>query len=415
MACIFVTFWRCLWFQTFWLWLVVFVLPSNAFSEASCDRLLAQAREHLSEPEPLVLIADRVLKKVNLELQKLNKDYSRYAALYRNPQTQSLPKMISLYQNVRAHLDQLAQTEQLFAEGGMSEQDRDEMVAILRAELEEDSNRLKELFSKRADTGPDSILLEINTVGSNKIAASHFKNMSSLVEMYQKFSASNAWKITELDSERVAGGLRSVTLQISGEGVGRAFSNEAGIHRFEFRETSGGGGKVYTSKVSVNVLPDIPASNRKYPDSEFTFDTTTSRGPGGQNVNKVETAVRVTHLESGLSVLSQAHKSQSKNKEVALQILRARLQARDEKLRHEEQREIRQAQNNGAHSPVGRVRTYDLDRQEVIDHRNGSRYSAQSVLEIGDLRPVINSLLDMQLKKILEDFERDLEGGFLIP
>lgn len=213
-----------------------------------------------------------------------------------------------------------------------------------------------------------------------------------LCRMYLRFSEKNRWK-TELVSQNPseAGGYREIILKISGKDAYRSLRFESGVHRVQRIPTTESQGRIHTSTASVAVLPIAEKKELEISPSDLKVDTYRSSGHGGQSVNKTDSAVRITHAPSGLVVTCQDEKSQFKNKEKALEVLRSRL------LRHQ-QEEQEEATSSRRQKLIGRafrnekIRTYNFPQDRLTDHRvNLSLGNLASILS-GDLSPLLSRL-----------------------
>ena len=214
-----------------------------------------------------------------------------------------------------------------------------------------------------------------------------------LWRMYRRFSERRGFKVEIIDSsETRAEGIKNLTAQITGPEVYNLLKHEAGVHRVQRIPETEKSGRIHTSTASVAVLKPVSESEIKIEPKDLKIDTFRSSGAGGQNVNKVETAVRITHLPSGFVVACQSQRSQSQNREVAMNILRAKLkEARDKKITGETIAERRT--QIGMAERAEKIRTYNFPQDRITDHRIGKSWRNMEKILDGNIEPVIETLI----------------------
>ncbi len=209
-----------------------------------------------------------------------------------------------------------------------------------------------------------------------------------LARMYQRYAAKKDWRFSILDaSESGARGYKSMSAEISGEGVYDAFKNESGVHRVQRVPTTERQGRVHTSTASVAVLPIVEAKVVDLRDGDLEVTFSRAGGPGGQNVNKVETAVRILHKPTGIVVASREERSQHANREKALEVLRAKLFEIQKEQAVGSVDQIRRDQI-GTGDRSEKIRTYNFPEDRITDHRLGKKWhNIEKILE-GDFEPI---------------------------
>ena len=212
-----------------------------------------------------------------------------------------------------------------------------------------------------------------------------------LARMYQKYAAQKGWRFSIIDfNQNDLGGYKNLSAEVAGENVYEILKYEIGVHRVQRIPKTEKGGRVHTSTASVAVLPEVEAKevNLNLGDLEITFSR--GGGPGGQNVNKVETAVRVLHKPTGIVVASRSERSQHANREKAMEILRAKL--------YEEQRrqavgsitELRREQIGSAERSE-KIRSYNFPEDRITDHRIGKKFHNIEKILDGNLDPIVKA------------------------
>lgn len=213
-----------------------------------------------------------------------------------------------------------------------------------------------------------------------------------LFRMYTTFAENQNWQYDLIDvSENEIGGFKEVIFEIIGQGAYSKLKYESGVHRVQRVPETESGGRVHTSTVTVAVLPEAEAVDIEIDPSDLEIDTYRASGAGGQHVNKTSSAIRITHLPSGMVVTCQDQRSQHKNREKAMQVLRARLYEQEVEKQHTNIANNRRDQV-GTGDRSERIRTYNFSQGRVSDHRiNMTVYQLDKVLE-GELEPFIKAL-----------------------
>ncbi len=287
----------------------------------------------------------------------------------------------------RRALDDLAEAEQMLADPEMRSLAEDE-IPTLKARIPEmeQALRLALLPKDAADARP--AILEIRP-GTGGDEAALFA--ADLLRMYQRFAEGQGWTfeiLEQVDSE--LGGIKDVSVHIQGAGAFAKLKYESGVHRVQRVPETEAQGRVHTSAATVAVLPEAEEVDLVIPASDIRIDTMRASGAGGQHVNTTDSAVRITHLPTGMIVTS-AQKSQHRNKEMAMQVLRARLYDL-ERARVDGARAAERKAQVGSGDRSERIRTYNFPQGRMTDHRiNLTLYSLAQIMQ-GDILTVIEAL-----------------------
>ncbi|MGH7013485.1 MAG: peptide chain release factor 1 [Stellaceae bacterium] len=273
-----------------------------------------------------------------------------------------------------------------------------EMKKLAEGELDTVKKRLpaleeqvKTLLLPKDEADEKNAILEVRA-GTGGEEAALFA--AELFRMYQRYAALKGWRVELLElSETGLGGLKEGIASISGRGVFARLKFESGVHRVQRVPATEGSGRIHTSAATVAVLPEAEEVDVKIDDKDLRIDVFRSSGPGGQSVNTTDSAVRITHIPTGLVVSQQDEKSQHKNKAKAMKVLRARLYERERQAREAERAASRKSQV-GTGDRSERIRTYNFPQGRVTDHRiNLTLYKIAQVMEGEALDEFVDALL----------------------
>ncbi len=289
-------------------------------------------------------------------------------------------------------------TEHVETESLLKAETDDELRSMIREELEALESRADTLAAALQarlvhadDDSIGSLILELRAgVGGDEAALW----AGDLLDMYRRFAAIRGWTVEDLDmSVGEQGGVRSATISVSGEGAWSCLGYEGGTHQVKRVPATESQGRVHTSTATVAVLPEPKEVEIDLDASDVKEMITTATGPGGQNVNKVSTAVHLIHEPTGIEVRMQDTKSQSQNRQKAWKLLRARLYERQRAEQEAERAQSRHAMI-GSGSRAEKIRTYRYKDAIVVDHRISRSFPLQGLLQ-GDLQGLIDELIEL--------------------
>ncbi len=339
--------------------------------------------KHLSDPE---IVQDRTA-------------YQKYVREHAE-----LNKIVMVYRLYKQTLQNLEESQELLkdTDPGIKDMARDE-VATLTLEKEKLEDELKTLLVPKDPNDQKNVIVEIRA-GTGGEEAALFAG--DLFRMYSRYAENRTWKVEVITHHPTGvGGLKEVIAMIQGKGAYSVFKYESGTHRVQRVPTTETQGRIHTSAVTVAVLPEAEEVDLAIDPSELKIDVYRSTGPGGQSVNTTDSAVRITHLPTGLVVTCQDEKSQLKNKMKAMKVLRARLLDQLVMEQNEKRSEERKSQV-GTGDRSGRIRTYNFPQGRVTDHRIGlTLYKLENILQ-GDLGEIIDNLATYYQTQALQKAEQ---------
>jgi peptide chain release factor 1 len=307
-------------------------------------------------------------------------------------QHRTLGEVVQKYQTWKSLKKELTGARELFDTA-----DDDEMREMARLELEslqekieKADNELKLLLIPSDPNDEKNVILEIRA-GTGGDEATLFA--AEMVRMYSRYAEKQRWRFEVLEaSESGIGGLKEAIVLIEGDKVYSKLKHESGVHRVQRVPQTEASGRIHTSAITVAVLPEAEEVDVKIDAKDLRIDTFCSSGPGGQSVNTTYSAVRITHLPTNVVVSMQDEKSQIKNREKAMRVLRARLQELEEEKQHAAQASERRSMV-GSGDRSEKIRTYNFKENRVSDHRIGLTIHQLDLVMEGNLDPFIDALV----------------------
>ncbi len=317
------------------------------------------------------------------------KDRDRYKKVMQ--EYSHIKEIADLYELYKVLLDEIDDAKTLIHEETdpeMRDMAKEELNG-LEEKSKEMGQKLKILLVPKDPMDGKNIIMEIRA-GTGGDEAALFA--ADLYRMYSRFAETHKWKTEVMSTNEIGiGGFKEIAFSISGKEVYGTLRYESGVHRVQRVPATESGGRVHTSAVTVAVLPEAEETDIQIKNEELKIDVFRSSGPGGQSVNTTDSAVRITHLPTGVVVTCQDEKSQIKNKAKALRVLRARLyEAEAEKKARERSKNRKSQVGSGDRSE--RIRTYNYPQNRVTDHRiNLTLYKLEYIMQ-GDLAEIIDGL-----------------------
>jgi peptide chain release factor 1 len=339
-------------------------------------------------------------------LREIEQRHDELTALLASPEVGGDPSLLQQYGRELARLDPVVSVfrdwtrlhEQLSATREMTRDADEELRAMAREEVSalEERERalqgeLKRLLVPQDPNDERDVILEVRA-GAGGDEAALFAG--DLFRMYARYAERRHWKVELLAaSESESGGFKEAIAEVHGAGAYSRLKFESGVHRVQRVPVTEASGRIHTSTATVSVLPEADEVDVEIPEKELRIDVYRSSGPGGQSVNTTDSAVRITHLPTGLVVAIQDEKSQHKNKAKAMAVLRSRLLELEQQRQAEERGEQRRSQV-GSGERAEKIRTYNFPDDRVTDHRIGLTIHNLSGLLEGDLDRVLDPIIE---------------------
>jgi len=340
------------------------------------------------------------LEELEKKYEELNKNLSDPEIITNQPKFQECAKMHSdisksvlKYKEYKNIIKEIEENSKLF-----SEEKDIEFKKLISEELEKLKEKkynleieLKEIMFPKDPHDNKNCIVEIRA-GAGGSEAALF--VGDLFRMYSRFAENNRWKTEIMSSSPTGiGGFKEIISSIIGKEVYRKLKYESGVHRVQRVPVTESSGRIHTSTVTVAILPEAEEVEININPNDLRIDTFHSTGHGGQSVNTTDSAIRITHIPTGMVVTCQDEKSQFKNKAKALMVLRARLLDMAEREKHEELA-LKRKNQVGTGDRSERIRTYNFPQNRITDHRIGlNLHNLEEVLE-GNLNDLVSNLLE---------------------
>ncbi|MGB9680179.1 MAG: peptide chain release factor 1 [Thermoanaerobacteraceae bacterium] len=323
-------------------------------------------------------------------------EWKKYAKEHAN-----LEDIVAKYREYKKVVSDINSTKELLTSGDSEIKDMaEEEIAELEEQKEQIAKEIKLLLIPKDPNDEKNVIMEIRAgAGGNEAALFAY----DLFRMYSMYAEKRRWKVEIMSSnETDIGGFKEVILNISGKGAYSRLKYESGVHRVQRVPTTEAGGRIHTSTATVAVLPEVEDVDIEINPNDIKIDVFRSGGHGGQSVNTTDSAVRLTHLPTGIVISCQDERSQIQNRERAMRILRAKLYEIAMEEKEKEISDTRKLQV-GTGDRSERIRTYNFPQGRVTDHRIGlTLYKLQSVLD-GDLDELIDALITTEQAKKLKN------------
>lgn len=292
---------------------------------------------------------------------------------------------MSTLQDLQKRKDEL--TEKFSDPAVVQNPERIKSLSLEFAQVQKEIARLEKEQSPSSPLGEDTVIMEIRAGTGGEEAALFAGN---LLRMYEKFALKKGWQITLIDeSKNEIGGYKEIVFEVKGRDAFTLLSQEGGTHRVQRIPATEKSGRIHTSTATVAVLPDVEGRQIDIRQEDIKVETTKSSGPGGQNVNKRMTAIRIYHKPTGIMASSQAERSLDQNRQRALQILRAKLFVREQ-----EQSEAaisgQRKEQIGQAKRAEKIKTYNFPQNRLTDHRSGKSWHNLDQIMEGALDSILS-------------------------
>lgn len=295
-----------------------------------------------------------------------------------------------------------------FAEESLKNETNKEMLELLKLELDTAKNNIpiieeeiKVLLLPEDVNNSKNVIIEMRPAAGGD-EASIF--VSDLFDTYKKYIEDKGWKIKIIEVSPQAHGLDFISFSVSGEDVYSRLKFESGVHRVQRVPATESKGRVHTSTITVAVLPEQDEIEIHINPQDLRIDTYRASGAGGQHVNRTESAIRITHLPTGIVASSQEAKSQIENRDIAMKMLRAKMWETMQKQQHDEQANARKSQV-GSGERSEKIRTYNYPQNRITDHRINLTLNKLDQIMLGSLDEIIDLLIANEQSRLMNEIE----------
>ncbi len=332
-------------------------------------------------------------------------DQNRFRSLMK--EQSDLAPLVEAYQNYKKAKENLEEALMI-----LDEESDEEMRELAKEEMNEAKSRIEELEEEMKilllpkDPNDDkNVIVEIRA-GAGGDEAALFA--AEIYRMYVHYAESQRWKIETMDLEEIGiGGMKYVSFMVNGQGAYSKLKYESGVHRVQRVPETESGGRIHTSTITVAIMPEAEDVDVEIDMNDCKFDVFRASGNGGQCVNTTDSAVRLTHIPTGIVISCQDEKSQLKNKDKALKVLRAKLYDLEMQKAHDAEAEARRSQV-GTGDRSEKIRTYNFPQGRVTDHRiNLTLYKLEKILN-GDIQEIIDACIAADQAAKLANMEKDV-------